>query len=143
MGILDLFKRMDKQRETGKKREDIKLKVNSTCNLKRALGHNWSKGEMKCCICGNMQVALPSTLPLKQAIANRLAGQNIGAYSFSKTNPPNAILRSCIPMYCKGCGHVICLECVLVNDLNECCPECGGSLQYLTISVLQKRGLSI
>jgi len=131
MGIFDFFKRTDKRRGTVKKREDIKLKVNSLCNLKKGVGKRWSKGEMKCCICGNTQVALPSAPPLKQAIANRLAGQNIAG------------LRSCIAMYCKDCGHVVCLECVSVNSLNDCCPECGRRLQYLTISVLQKRGIRI
>jgi len=145
MGIFDwLFGKKSKDSEVkyvSKKREDIKLKVNNSCNLKRAVGRRWSMGEMKCCICGNTQVALPSTLPLEQAIANRLEGQNIGAYPFSRTSPPNVSLRSCIPMYCRDCGHVICLECVSANNLNEFCPECGEGLQYLTISVLQRRGI--
>lgn len=125
---LSIFRRRSFQPRT-----DIKCKHDHTCNIKKLRSHkNFNlTGEINCCICDLKQVALPINVNLKEALANRLRGQSLGEYPFSKTQPLDASLRSCVPLYCGQCGNVICLECIQKWNLNDRCPECGTRLKYL------------
>jgi len=123
--IFEFFKK-----HSFKPRTDIRCKNNLNSNYYKSKSFKKS-GEIYCCLCDLKQVALPSAVPLRDALLNRLRGQNIGEYPFSVSPVPGVSLRSCVPLYCRSCGKVICFECEKKHKLGGKCPECGTSLKYV------------
>lgn len=112
------------KKEPFQPRTDIKYK----CKKSSPFGNRkfLRTGEIDCRICGLKQLALPSKLPLEQALAQRDIGTSGGPFAIGSSP------RSAIPLYCTRCGNVICRECMEERKLNELCPDCGKHLKYLT-----------